>query len=121
MGHRLSRGTPYILTSADIENALKALTPRTEAAIAQVLELTAEQWHALDDKVKVRHIIDFQNRSILAASLAAGAKVHTDLEEAAYAVTRVHEADTLADEVRALRELVTDLTADTNTRRGNRR
>lgn len=110
MTARLSRGTPYILSSSDIENVLKSMTPKFEANIARILDMTDEEWRTLDKKVKVRHIIDFQNRATLAATMAAGAKAHTDLEAAATVITDTAEAQTLRDEVRALTELVKDLT-----------
>lgn len=111
MANRLSRGTPYVLNASDVENVLGSLTPRMANTIAGLLDLTAGQWHALDDRVKVRHIIDFQNRSILAATLAAGAKAQTDLEGAANAITAVAEVDFLRCEVEALRQVIVELTA----------
>lgn len=108
---RISRGTPYILSATEVENVLRSLTPKMEEHIASLLDISADQWRKLEDPVKVRHIIDFQNRATLAATLAAAAKAHTDLEDASVVVTQAVEADTLRDEVKALREMVHDLNA----------
>lgn len=104
---RLSRGTPYVLSTADVENVIASLPPRVENAIASLLDMTLDQWRRLPKAKRARHIVDFQNRSQLAATLAAGAKAHTDLEAAAFAVTEKAEADTLAERVARLEQVIT--------------
>lgn len=108
---RISRGTPYILTEADLDNLLKSLTPRMEANICALLEMTVEDWRKLGKRVQARHLVDFQNRGVGAASLAAAAKAQTDLEEAAQAVTLASQAQSIVDDVAALKEMVHDLAA----------
>lgn len=115
---RISRGTPYVLSRGDIENALASLTPRTEEAIAALFGISVDQWRRQTSEVKCKQVIDFQNSAALAATLAAGARVHTDLESAAFAVTQATEAQTLAEEVRALREMVQELTHRPAAKRG---
>jgi len=107
---RISRGTPYILTESDLDNLLKSLTPRMEANICALLDMTVEDWRKLTKRVQARHLIDFQNRGVGAASLAAAAKAQTDLEEAAQAVTLQSQAQSIVDEFNALKEMVHDLT-----------
>lgn len=113
MTRRISRGTPYVLTSGEVEIALKSLTPKTVLAIASLLEMTVADWDALDDRMKVKHLIDYQNSSILAATLAAGAKAHTDLEAAGIIQTREATVDALTAEIDTLREMVRELNEQT--------
>ena len=84
---RLSRGTPYILPSADIDNALRSIAPHTAHQIATVIGLTIEEWYALDDRLKVKHLIDYQNSAVLAATVVAAARAHTDLDDVANPAT----------------------------------
>lgn len=123
---RLSRGTPYILTSGEIEIVLMSVTKKTATHIAQLLEMTYEDWEALSDRVRAKHIVDYQNSSILAASLAAGAKAHTDLEASSSAITSTAQVEHLTEEVRVLRDLVKELTDNANSinstaKKGNRK
>lgn len=78
---RISRGTPYVLSSTDMEHALAALSPRMEGAVAAILNMTVADWREQDDRLKVKQLIDFQNSAQLAATLATAAKAQTDLED----------------------------------------
>ena len=106
---RISMCTPYVLTTADVENVIASLTPKVENAIASLLDLTLDEWRKLPKAKRVRHIVDYQNRAQLAASMAASAKAHTDLEAAAFAVTEQAEAesDTLTQRVARLESMLT--------------
>ncbi len=106
MARRISRGTPYVLTAAEVENLLGALTPRMEEQIAAMLDTTVEAWRKESKGKRAKHLVDYQNRGQLAAVLAASAKAHTDLEAAAFAVTMQTEAQSLADTVADLQSLV---------------
>lgn len=111
---RISRGTPYILSSTDMENALAALTPRMEESIAAVLDMPHGEWRAQPLAAKVRQLIDHQTRGQAAAAFATAAKAQTDLEEAAHAITAQAEASVLRDEVAALRDMVAELLKTTD-------
>lgn len=103
---RISRGTPYVLSTADVENVIASLPPKMEASIATLMDLTVEDWRKLPKAKRVRHIIDYQSRAQLAASIAASAKAHTDLEAAASPITQQAEAETLTDRVARLENIL---------------
>ena len=109
MSRRISRGTPYVLTAGEIENLLGALTPRMEEQIAAMLDMPVEEWRKQTKAKRAKHLVDYQNRGQFAAVMAASAKAHTDLEAAAFAVTLQTEAQSLSDDVAALKDLVHDL------------
>ena len=50
---RMSRGTPYILATSEVENVLKSLTPKMGDHVASLLDMSGDQWRALPDDVKV--------------------------------------------------------------------
>ena len=106
---RISRGTPYVPTTADVENVIASLSPKVENAIASLLDLTLDEWRKLPKAKRVRHIVDYQNRAQLAASMAASAKAHTDLEAGAIADPdqAEAEAETLTDLVARLESMLT--------------
>jgi len=106
MSRRISRGTPYVLTAAEIENLLGALTPRMEEQVAAMLEMPAAEWRKQTKAKRAKQLVDFQTRGQFAAAMSAAAKAHTDMEAAAFAVTMQTEAQSLTDEVAALTELV---------------
>ena len=112
MSRRISRGTPYVLTAAEIENLLGALTPRMEEQVAAMLDMSVEVWRKESKGRRAKHVVDYQNRGQFAATMAASARAHTDMESAAVAITQAIEAQTLtatvsalADEVAALSQL----------------
>lgn len=94
---RLSRGTPYILSSAQVEDILKHLPPRVELAVAATMNLTVEDWRKQAAKVRVKQIIDHQNAGILAATMAAAERAIGDLESAS--LPAVQPTDTLIDTI----------------------
>lgn len=104
-----------MLNTQDLENILTAVTPKMVQHITALLDITPEDWDKLDDRVRARHIVDFQQRGLLAATLSASAKAHTDLEAAAHPITEKAEAHTkielLNEQVAALTELVEGLIA----------
>lgn len=106
---RLSRGTPYVMTTGDVETALASLTPRVEESIASLMDMTVAQWRRQTKTKKAAQIVRFTNSGQLAALLAAAAKAHTDLEASAFAVTESAQAKTLADRVRELEDLTLEL------------
>lgn len=106
MARRISRGTPYVLTASEIENLLGALTPRMEEQVAAMLEMPVEDWRKQAKAKRAKQLVDFQSRGQFAAAMAASAKAQTDMEAAAFAVTMQTEAQSLADEVSALKDLV---------------
>lgn len=108
---RISRGTPYVMTTGDVEMALTALSPRTEEAIASLMDMTVEAWRKQTKGKRASQIVAFTNSGQLAAMLAASARAHTDLEDSAFAVTQATEAQSMRDEVIALRGLVEDMAA----------
>lgn len=108
---RISRGTPYVLTTADIENVLGSLTPRIEEAVASLVDMTVDQWRKQSKAKKAKQLVDFQNRGLLSATLASAAKAQTDLEEAAFIVTQASEAHSVTADVAALREMVAEMSA----------
>lgn len=114
---RISRGTPYVMTTGDVENALMALTPRTEESIASLMDMTVEAWRAQSPGKRASQIVAYTNSGQLAALLAASAKAHTDLEDSAFAVTQATEAQSLRDEVVALRDMVDDMAQTLSPRR----
>lgn len=81
---RISIITPYVLTEAEIDATLGALTPSAEAAIAALLKMDADDWRAQPDRIKVRQVVNFQASALLAASLAGAAAAHQRLEDAAF-------------------------------------
>ena len=103
---RISRNTPYVLTTADVENVLASVPPKVENAIAALLDMTLDEWRKMPKTKRVRHIVDYQNQAQLAASMAASAKAHTDLQAAAFAVTEQAEAETLSERVARLESLI---------------
>jgi hypothetical protein len=115
---RISRGTPYIQTTADIENTLAAATPQMEENIAAMLRMPAEEWRAQPVAVKVKQINEHQIRGQAAAALAAATKAQTDFTEAVQPITEASQAAMLRDEVDALRDMVADLLKSTSTRKG---
>lgn len=106
---RISRGTPYVLSQADIENALMGLRPRTEEAIASLMDMSPEKWRAQTKAKRASQIVHYQNSGQLAASIAAVAKAHTDLEDAAFTVTQITEAQSVTEDVAELKRKVADL------------
>ncbi len=100
-----------MLASSDIENILGSLTPRVEESVAALVDMTPSEWRKQSREKKAKQLVDFQNRGLLAATLASAAKAQTDLEEAAFAVTQASEAKSLTEDVEALKEMVADLTA----------
>ena len=108
---RISRGTPYVMTTGDVEMALTALSPRTEEAIASLMNMTVEAWRKQSKGKRASQIVAFTNSGQLAAMLAASAKAHVDLEDSAFAVTQATEAKSVRDEVTELRGQVEDLAA----------
>lgn len=106
---RISRGTPYVLTTSDIENVLASLTPAIEDAIAALLGLTVDEWRKQPKAKRVKQLVDFQNNGQVAATLAASAKAQTDLQEVAFAATQRVEAASVTADVQALKEIVADL------------
>jgi hypothetical protein len=96
-----------VLSTTDMENALAAVSPRVEEAIAALFNLTAEEWRAQPARVQVKQLVDFQNSAQLAATLAASAKAHTDLESVAFAAV----APSATDDLRAAMELLTEQVA----------
>ena len=69
---RISRGTPYILTTGEIESRLATLKddPQMEQATAETFGLTVEQWRKLTVAKRAKHLIDLQERGLLAAATA---------------------------------------------------
>ena len=109
MSRRISRGTPYILTQAELENMLGSITPRQEEQIAALLEMSVEDWRKQPKAKRAKQMVDFQNRGQWAASMAAAAKAQTDLEATAFAVTMQTKAQSLSDDVAALSQMVHQL------------
>lgn len=107
---RISRGTPYVLTQTDIDNALAALTPRIEESIAAAMDMTPEDWRKQTKARKVKQIIDHQTRGQLAASMNAANRAQTDFEESAKAISATHEVEVLREEIAALTALVQSMT-----------
>lgn len=106
---RISRGTPYILTTSDIENVLGSLTPAIEEAVASLLDMTVDEWRKQSKQRRAKQLVDFQNRGQFAASMTASAKAQTDLQEVAFAVTQRTEAASVAEDVQALKEIVSEV------------
>lgn len=107
---RISRGTPYVLTTGDVENVLGSMTPRMEESIAALLDMPVDEWRKQTKAKRAKQLVDFQNRGAAAAAFAAAAKAQTDLEEAAFAATQRTEAASIIDELEALKAMVADLT-----------
>lgn len=101
---RISRGTPYILTTDDITNALAAIPTRVEEAIANLMNMSAEDWRAQNDRVKVRQLVDYQNTGAFAATLTASAKAISDLDEVAFPVI----TPSVDEELRAALDLLAE-------------
>jgi hypothetical protein len=101
---RISRGTPYILTTDDIGNALASIPPRVEEAIAYLLNMTVDDWRAQTDRIKVKQLVDFQNAGAFAATLATAAKAIGDLEEVAFPVITA----SVDEELRAALDLLNE-------------
>lgn len=108
---RMSRGTPYVMTTGDVETALAALTPRAEESIASLMDMTVEQWREQSKPKRASQIVAYTNSGQLAALLSASARAHTDLEDAAFAVTQVAEAQSMREEMAALRGIVEEMSA----------
>lgn len=103
---RISRGTPYILTAVDIDNMLRALTPRMEEIIAAMLDMTVEDWRKQPKRKKVAQLVDHQNRGQFAAAQNASTRALTDWEEA---VTAVRPTDVTENRLDRLEMLVSDI------------
>lgn len=104
---RISRGTPYILTTDDITNALAAIPPRVEEAIANLMNMGVEDWRAQNDRVKVRQLLDYQNAGAFAATLSTAAKAIADLDEVAFPVI----TPSVDEELRAALDLLNEQVA----------
>ena len=106
---RISRGTPYVLTTADVENVIASLSPKVENAIASLLDLTLDEWRKLPKAKRVRHIVDYQNRAHRASSRPGSAKARPAPGAAASAVTEQAEAEpeTLTERVARLESMLT--------------
>lgn len=113
---RISRGTPYVLTTGDVENVLGSMTPRMEESIAALLDMPVDEWRKQTKAKRAKQLVDFQNQGAAAAAFAAAAKAHTDLEEAAFAVTQRTEAESIIGELEALKAMVADLTHSHHTK-----
>ena len=68
-----------MLASSDIENILGSLTPRVEESVAALVDMTPSEWRKQSREKKAKQLVDFQNRGLLAATLASAAKAQTDL------------------------------------------
>lgn len=104
---RLSRGTPYILTSTEVAEILKNLPPRIEQAIAALLNMTVDDWREQPAKVRAKQIVDYQNAGAFAASMAAAGKAIGDLETVALPSVQPTDANDLRDRVERLELILT--------------
>ena len=96
---RISRGTPYILTSTEVAEILKNLPPRIESALAALMNMTVEDWHKQAPKVKAKQVLDYQNAGAFAATMAAAGKAIGDLEAVALPSVRPTDPDALVESV----------------------
>jgi ubiquinone biosynthesis protein UbiJ len=106
---RLSRGTPYILTTTEIQQLIDSLTPRQEEAIAQIVGLTLSAWRKQGAAKKAHQVANYLNTAQISAAVAAAAKANADLEAAAFVITEAAEVDNLAHKVQALEKKVQQL------------
>ena len=87
---RHSRPNPYILPTADIENALLSTPRDTQLKLASLLNLSEADWDALDTPKKVLHILRFQNTAPLVSMMVHVARTHEDLDRLTTPVTALN-------------------------------
>ena len=110
---RISRGTPHVLTTGEIESIFAALSkdPLLEGAVAQAFDMTVESWRHQTKAKRVAQFLDLQERGRLAAVGAQSLKARRDFMAEAYMVANNEDPSSVADRLRLVETQLAELTA----------